>query len=58
MTLDNLQTKSEFEQSIARFEWLLIEVAAVFLAFGTFTSAIIDNDRRLNWSSRCRNEGK
>jgi hypothetical protein len=45
MTLDNLQTKAEFERSIARFEWLLIAVAAVFLAFGTFTSAIIDNDR-------------
>ena len=45
MNSNDLQGSQNLHEAIGRVEWMLIAVAAVFLAFNTFTKAIIDNDR-------------
>ena len=45
MNFERTQQTLDVEQVFNRLEWMLLTVAAIFLAFSTFTKAIIDNDR-------------
>lgn len=45
MESNKLQKTQDLNDALGRVEWMLIAVAAVFLAFNTFTKAMIDNDR-------------
>ena len=45
MESNTSQGSFNIDEAMGRVEWMLIAVAAVFLAFNTFTRAAIDNDR-------------